>query len=496
MSKEQWVNLPRESKFVEDKIKKKRRLDFVRIIVKFKKESLSTYRLKINKVGGNDFEDYEVNEKRRNINFQIRGMPGVVTNDGKKEIACTYDIYLNAAGDNEYEIEATHKGKTVTGTWSYKSRRKLFYQVMKMRGCPTVPMTKMEDEFWKPARKHYIEMKKKGAESTVKFIPCLDGSNATEFIKESAKGYTLKTHKPFAFGITFVNYAATPEDKSITRSIDFTLPSRAAQRRLGTQTLTFDVGSQLWFELDPDDDARKRWYRRIWLWFEPDSNPAAKQYVRIRKRMVEPTGAKLNTYGGRRELKITFPQNTIRRNASTEKEGKWKVRMDLTLVRGFSAGFAYNGINLLGICTKVWWRDKELSGAPQVVVHEVGHKVGMAAHGDRLAYGDTVEAILDSFARKNTLPNSHSDLYGDIRGTNNQDHLGPHCAKGASWDPTKARGERWSGNPGCVMFGATSLGGTASPITFCSDCSKNVRKLDLTGPSLKLGGFKISMEEW
>ena len=38
MSMDQWVNLPRDDKFVEDSITEKKRLDFVRISVKFKKD--------------------------------------------------------------------------------------------------------------------------------------------------------------------------------------------------------------------------------------------------------------------------------------------------------------------------------------------------------------------------------------------------------------------------------------------------------------------------
>jgi len=496
MSLEQWINLPREDKYVEDKITKIRRLDFMRIKIKFQKALLSGYKVEIRKVGGSAFEDYEANEKTRNVKFKIRGMPGVLTNDGKTEITCTYDIYLNAAADNEYEIVATHKGKEVTCPISVKTRKKLFYQVMKMKDCPTTSMANMETEFWNPGRKHYIEMKKKGPESTVKFLPCLDDTTTDEFIKESAKGYTLKTHKPFAFGMTFVNYIATPEVLNITRETSFTMPSRLSEWNLDSLVWTVDVGSYLWYELNPQNDADVRWYRKIRLWWIPDDNPANKQVITIEKSMVEPTGDKKGAFGGRRKLKITFPQNFVRRSFFTQTQGKWKVQMKLVCVRGFSGGFAYTGINLLAICTKSWWETKDLSSAVQTVIHEVGHKVGMVAHGDKPAYGSTPALINASAARKATLPNSHPNLYGDVRGTNDQDHQGPHCSNGASWDATKPRGQRWSGSPGCTMFGANRIGSAIAPEGFCSDCSKVIRKLDLTGSALRLGGFRISMDEW
>lgn len=497
MSMEQWVNLPRRSKYVKDKIKKIRRLNFVRFVVKFKKKGLAGYKLEIKKIGGNAFENYRASERRRNDNFKVRGAPKVLTNKGKTENKYTYDVFLNAAGDNEYEISATHKGKTVTGKLKYKSRRKLFYQVMKMRGCPTTSMTKMETEFWRPARKHYIEMKKKGAESTVKFISCLDDSNDKKFIKESAKGYTLKRYKPYAFGMTFVNYIATPEIVTFTSTLsNVTLPSKTSKWSTDFKEWTITLDRHVWFELDPMDDVKKRWLREIRLWFVPDDNPAAKEYVYIYDWMVNPTGPKKNALGGRKKLIITFPQNKIKRNLFTVRKGKWIASSKIMCVKGFSGGFAYTGVNLIAICTKSWWKTKNLASVPQTVVHEVGHMVGMVAHGDRAAYGDTARKRESSRIRKVVLPNGHANLYGDIRGTNDQDHAGPHCTKGAAFDATKRRGRRWSGSPACTMFGATGIGRNKAPLGFCSDCSKIVRKLDLSGSALKLGGFKVSMDDY
>lgn len=482
MPVEQWVNLPRESQYVEDEISDIKRLDFVRFKVKFKKALLSGYKLEIRKVGGANFENYEANEQKRNINFKVVGLPGVLTNDGATEVTYEYEIYLNAAGDNEYEIVATHKGKEVTSPFTVKSRRKLFYQVMKMQTCPTVSMKRMEDEFWNPGRKHYIKMKKKGAKSTVKLIPCLDDKTDDEFIKESAKGYTLHTHKPYAFGMTFVNYIATPEVLTITKEAKFTP---------GNPEWTVDLDRYLWWELSPKDDLFNRWYIDIQLWFEPDSNPAAKDIAKIPKSMVEPFGPAKGAYGGRKQIKFNTPDFCFSKGFLKQTAGKWKVQMKLVCVEGFSGGFAYNNINLLAICTKAWW-NPSIDGAVQTVIHEVGHKVGMVAHGDKPAYGSTPAEISASAARKNTLPNAPPKLYGDVRGTNDQEHMGSHCAKGATFEV----GQGWSGSPGCTMFGADAIGANKTPEGFCSDCSKAVRKLDLSYLTLKLGGFRVSMDDY
>src|SRR5690606_2955592 len=113
---------------------------------------------------------------------------------------------------NKYKIQAAYKNKVVESGLVLEARRKLLYQVMQMRGISAGSTSTMDNAFWKPDKKFYIEMKQQGTTATVAYIACLDGTNHDKFIRASAKGYTLKNYKPYAFGINFVNYIPKPEE--------------------------------------------------------------------------------------------------------------------------------------------------------------------------------------------------------------------------------------------------------------------------------------------
>lgn len=476
MSKEQWVNLPKNDDYVADSIDSKERLAFARFRVKFQKASLAGFRVKVIPLGGAEHEQYSPGERNRNLRFRVR-VSGSASNNAKKEVVLDKKVFLNAAGGNKYKIQAQYKKKVVESGLELESRRKLLYQVMSMKGISAGSTATMEQAFWKPDKKFFIEMKKQGATATVDYIPCLDGTNHDAFIRSSAKGYTLKKFKPYAFGINFVNYIATPQEIDVEREVDFTLPSKVSKWTPSDQTWTFALPAPLWIDLDPDDDARQRWFVSCSLWFEPADAPGTQETIGVTAGDITPAGPPIGAYGGRRQLSVRIAVDQIKRNLLTSRKGKWKVKLRLVCVAGFSAGFAYNVINLIAIATKAAWKDAT-GDAEYVLNHEVGHKVGMVADG------------------KGRSPDSHGHLYGDQRGVNDQDHEGAHCSKGATWDASKPKGQRWSGTPGCVMFGATGTGDGKSPPEFCDACAPIVRKLDLSSTRLLQTGFKVSMEEY
>src|SRR5690606_39232436 len=190
MSEEQWINLPEDDDFVADSIKSKERLGSARFKVKFKKASLAGFRVKVIPLGGKDHESYSKGERNRNENFRVR-VTGSASNQGKTEVVLDKKVFLNAAGGNKYKIQAQYKKKVVESGLELETRRKLLYQVMAMRGITAGSTATMEQAFWQPGKKYFVEMKKQGATATVAYIPCLDGANHAKFIRASAAGYTL-----------------------------------------------------------------------------------------------------------------------------------------------------------------------------------------------------------------------------------------------------------------------------------------------------------------
>jgi hypothetical protein len=91
-----------------------------------------------------------------------------------------------------------------------------------------------------------------------------------------------------------------------------------------------------------------------------------------------------------------------------------------------------------------------------------------------VAYGNKQHA---TYPRPH-LPDAPPTLYGEQWGVNHKGHQGSHCEAGAL--TYSAATNQWSGTPVCVLFGATATATAASPLDYCSDCSRIVRKLDLS----------------
>jgi hypothetical protein len=75
-------------------------------------------------------------------------------------------------------------------------------------------------------------------------------------------------------------------------------------------------------------------------------------------------------------------------------------------------------------------------------------------------------------ALRDKLPDGPSTLHGENHGVNDKGHAGPHCEKGDAYNSSTGR---WSGTPGCVMFGANGIGNNNSPDEYCSECKPIVR---------------------
>jgi len=146
------------------------------------------------------------------------------------------------------------------------------------------------------------------------------------------------------------------------------------------------------------------------------------------------------------------------------RHGEWTtapgvLTVRVNVVRSFIGGYAITSpssrTNVIVISTREDWHTTDANWLFIVLSHELGHKIGLVADGDR----DTnVECDLDRSPMRYT----------------GRGHTGPHCRVGivgALSDPIQRRGE-------CIMFG----GGSDQPRSrFCDRCSRAVRKVDLPG---------------
>lgn len=485
----QWVNLPKEAKFVGDGITSKNRLDFLHFETKFKNANPALYKVKIIPMGSGNIK-YSKKEQKRHKGFNLQKQPPQLS--AKKKDVVEQDVYLPAAGGNQYKIKARYGKKVVESKTIVEVWRRLYYQVISMKGVPCLSsMSKFEDAFEDKKNKYFIELKEQGnGRNRMKFMKTVYDKNYTiltgngdEFRKQARAVYSIRKYEPYSVAVVFSNNIADPREFKIIDTVSREIPSKLFRWGSYNDECTLDVADSsgndeyLWLGLNDEHDKKKAWL--VSAVFETKD----KRKLKISSDDISFTGAKGYDKGGYSKLKINL--KGVKRKFFSKIEGKIKVTV--LVVDGFSGGFSYNSLNLITVATRAWWGKKPTTDVEmlQILNHEMGHKVGM------VAYGDKKHPKNPKFTYKPMLPDAPKTLYGENRGINNQEHLGPHCSKDVKYrNATKKASAEWSGKPGCVMFGATAVYDSKTksynspPATFCSECKPAVRKLDLNGRNL------------
>jgi hypothetical protein len=460
MAEEQWVNLPKDSKYEESGITKDR-LGGLSMKIDFdKSDPPQLWKVKVSPVGSDNIE-YSAKEKGRNERFKVRTDFSFGISD-ELELELEENIFLPAAGGNKFKIETKDgDGKVVGTAVEVETRRKLYYQVICMKGVTAPPMKSMEDEFWNPAKKYYLKLAAPEAEAEMKYHKNIkdDWSGTAgreDMFKESKKNYGLKKLHPFCFVIVCSNQNASIMDYK------FKFPFKLYGKLFKNQDTEIEVelprGRFLWFDYDDIDDAknggRGRWLKRRVQFNDGKAAPIKLDNADV---VLGPKSGKFH-----QKIKVTLKKD-LRHLIMTR---KGNLELSVRVVAGFSGGYSDPMANFITVCNHAWHKDIPTSERMQTLVHEVGHKVGMVSDGTGIA------------------PDAPPNLYGNFRSgpkENNQGHQGPHCEKGITYNKAN---DSWTGAPGCVMFGANIGGGNTTPPTFCSDCEKAVRKMDIDAREL------------
>lgn len=500
----QWVNLSKDVVHQDETITTTDRCGSLSVKVTAERENPPiSYLLRV--VPAADNVTYGQDEQLRNPNFRATKGKQSILDTVKTETLD--DIRLPAAGGNKYKIEVKDvTGKVVLASEEVEVWRRLYYQVIAMRGVQVPASLKsFEEDFRNEKKKFFIDLVEKGdVRGQMKMIRTVTSYhdaqtgkrtsiNGQEFRDEARKVYTIKQLQPYAVAVVFSNYIAT-----LTKlPLQFELNKRNnADSRVtfGANELTVDVKKDqygdpqyLWHNLSSDDMTNdpKHWLERGTAQF----NDQTGRVLNINDNDIAITGPNRGAEGGYRQLRIQLSPIM----ASYLDTNIVTLKLVVRKVEGFSGGFSYNGLNLITVATKAWWDPSDEQEMLQILNHEMGHKIGMVAYGDKKK-SDAPHKDNKDFNENPKLPDSHPKLYGENRGMNDQGHQGPHCSNGADYHgPGTAIGGpdgAWTGRPLCVMFGATGLQDaktgqyTASPKEFCPDCAKVVRKVDLDGNGL------------
>lgn len=462
MALKQWVNLPKLAKYEGPGITKERLGPLTMELEFDKTEPMKPWKLKITPVGS-DNATYSRKEMGRNKHFKVRNVVSFGVSDAKK-VLLEETVHLPSAGGNKYKIETKDgDGKTVGTPTELETRRKLYYQVVAMTGVTPPSMSDLETEFWNPSKKYYLKLAAPEAQGTMKyyknvrsFLPWASTAAAgrRDMFKQAKVGYKLKKLHPFCFVIVCSNMIGSPKDVKFT--YPFTLYGKLFRKRDEELEITVPGDKALWFGVDDIDDA-KNGGKGVWLNYEVKFD-----YGQATPILLDKGDVTLGPKTGRWYQKIKVNLKKDLRHWVKTRKGTLELRVKI--VGGFSGGYSDPMANFITIGSAGWQAAYPESKKVQILIHEVGHKVGMVADG------------------KGRAPAAPPNLYGNIRETvgaqkeNNKGHSGPHCEKGMTYNGTA---KTWSGTPGCVMYGATASGGHAAPKTFCSDCEKVVRKLDV-----------------
>lgn len=503
----QWVNLKRNAGtndgqiFVDAEVTSKERVGELHYEIVVQKPKAHGVKVRVYPAGGKKDVKYSRREKRF-LPFQIR-QTRTQHNQGKKKTKIEEGVLLPAAGGNSYYIEgksaaAGRKEKLIEGKKHqvYETWRRLYYEVLAMadgthpefqtggagaKNLPAPvgsPATGTLDAKYKAL---FLSLKRLGG-ATFTFKQNLNGNDATEetnVLHAAGQKWTLQKYEPWAFAAVIVNQIANQAEVqiSVAQSPVFTIP--AGLFSVGSTEIVFPMpnGVMLWYGVDDvDDQARVFLAPNGCKWVDakgvehdiPDANVT-----------VDTSVGPVYT-----QLKIKVPWSI--KSFFSKSTGRFKIKV--RTIDGYSGGYALPGFNLVIIARRSWYvqtnTDADMN---QILVHEVGHKVGMVPYGSRMPNPDAF-----GFGPNQLDAGAH--LYGENYGVNDQGHQGPHCQAGSAvWS---AATSTWSGVPGCVMWGATGYMDAAgnyqsTTADYCGDCKPVVRKLDIDASGLQ--GFTNSI---
>lgn len=524
---EQWVNLNKDPKWVEDNIKSVERVGELHFEVTFNKAKLANFKIKVKDSGSN--ATYLPAESGRNKNFRIEHDAGSETNLGKQKVQLQRNVSLPAAGGNEYIVRVMFKGKQVESTKAVVVRRKLFYYSVKMDSAtlpaaeaiadPSAVLSSLAPDHWLPSKNYYIEIKKLG-DATMAFAKVLlmreqdenrqaignawtsTRSGLLSAVKAGLVGQRadLQKRKPFAFVTVWCNYiaskgktiatvGATTWTGSAFQVATATLPNwfgKLFNYKVADQTLYFQLNDWLWYRLDDNDDNNQHWLETCELHFVDSTG--ARSRVAIPNDRVSIAGNARFPFGGHHILKIDLTNadmDGVKRRILGQRQGTFQLRVAVRTVVGWTNGFEVPGVNVIVMADKVLWNTMDVDTKKQTLNHEFGHKIGMTSQGGKATTFNSASAA--------NMPQAPGSLYGNVqRGAseNARGHQGPHCDTGAAWAPgaydpvSQTYAGTWSSSPSCVMFGANGIVDAANvlhsaPRVYCGVCEPIVRKLDL-----------------
>jgi hypothetical protein len=428
---QQFVNLPKDPKWVDNtNVKNLDRLSRrARVKVTFDQKGAHPFKLKLLPGPGN--AAYSAGEKARNDNFKYQDQQKEYVTDGDGTKIIRQDFFVTAAGLDSYTVEGEDQHGNKQTSKPVQTQRLVWYQQLKMKNVKAASsLATFESEF----AKHGIRLVSLG-DKEMDHMPNISTGDSETFKTKARTAYTASSaarKEPYVVAIAYTDHLAVKDSGQVVVKSDVEVgPGKPAVEI----PITKDGNAKyLWKDIVPGEG-----------WFVSAgylSNEAGAKEVAIPE-------AKCTAV----PLRASAPSmcNKVKIDVTGLPAGKGTITLKVNWVNRMRGGLEFPGGNLICVCTRAWWQDASNDKQNQILIHEMGHKVGMVADGT------------------GTGPDKVATWYNDAKG-----HVGPHCHNGLPADQARYDGSGDLAKSTCVMYGATN-GKTA----FCANCAPTVRKEDL-----------------
>ena len=435
-----FVNLPRDAKWVDGTdVKNIDRLSHKpRIKVRFNKPGSHSFKVKYLPNAGNVV--YSAAEKGRTGHFKFQDQVKAYTTDGDgTKILPIDDFFVAAAGKDKYKLEAEDGKGNKVQSGELEVRRLLYYIEIKMKTLTSIAtsLATFQGEY----AKYNIKLAPL-ASVEMDYMANVSDSDEATFKTKARTAYAASTapaKEPYVIAIVYTGHQA---EKTTNRSI----AKASVQVGPGKPSVlipirgpgvydTRDKERYLWNNIVPGED----WF--VSAKFLKDGGTAGTDDVVIAKNKCTPVPVSPAKPDMCKVVKI---------DVTGLPAATGTITLEVNYIDIMAGGTSY-GANLISVCTRSWWTDKTTAGQNDIIVHEMGHKLGMATDGT------------------GKKPDKIPTYYDSSKG-----HVGPHCHHGIPAGQARYDSSADLAASDCVMYGATN-----GKSAFCEHCAIAVRKQDV-----------------
>lgn len=440
-SVKQFVNLSESDSFVDGKIVPNvyRAGNKIRLKVFFNKPGTYSFTVKCEPLDSN--AQYTAGELARNPRFAYQKEQKSYTTGSDGSLALPLDdFFVGAAGKDKYVFRATDASGVTVSTGNLEVHRLIYYVELKMRSLTSCAssLALVEQVY----EKHHIKLLKLPAVEMT-YMPNIGDNDIDTFHANVMKAYSKSSaveKQPHVIAIAYTEHLAVKrENFRVLQSVKVGPGSAPAMITIADQPDASTLSSEPYF---------------LWQGFEPGESWF------VSGRFIKDGGSAIDVINIPREKCRPVPDSSaspqeaqvVQIDVSALPHANGTIELIVNIVDKMKGGISLFGGNLICVCTKAWWSAIDAKMQNDVIVHELGHKMGMSPDGRR------------------KLPDKTDSWYDDAKG-----HRGNHCFYGLSASQDRYDSDADADLAKCVMYGATN--GVSD---FCVNCAPAVQKVDLS----------------